>query len=253
MGPVISLSLIMLFTNATSYASHEKYEVVSQEFLYAIRSGDMVKAEQLNTQIKTLNPDSLAQELKNDERKKAFWINCYNAYVIYMLKKDSNLYEDRSAFFTKKRILIAGKELSLDDIEHGILRRSRNKLSLGYLGKLRVPKFEKKFRVKKVDYRIHFALNCGANSCPPVAFYSSDKIEEQLTLAESGFLEESSKVNHEKKEAIITPLMSWFRADFGGKKGIKKILIKNEIIPNKKYSIKFDSYDWTLNISNYKE
>ena len=37
--------------------------------------------------------------------------------------------------------------------------------------------------VDVIDFRIHFALNCGAKSCPPIAFYSYDKINDQLDLA----------------------------------------------------------------------
>ncbi|MFN3916256.1 MAG: DUF547 domain-containing protein [Flavobacteriales bacterium] len=246
------LFLIMTINLLHVDAAIGKHEIISQEFLIALRMNDLEKAHMLNEKIKVFNQDSLAAELNTDERKKAFWVNCYNAYIIYTLKNDSTLFENRGAFFTNKRVTIANKLLSFDDIEHGILRRSKNKLSLGYLGKIRVPKFEKKFRVKKVDYRIHFALNCGANSCPPVAYYSSANLDKELDSAAYAFLESSSKVDHAKKEATITPLMSWFRADFGGKKGGKKVLIKYSIITNKKYSVKFGPYDWTLNINNYK-
>jgi hypothetical protein len=246
------LFFAMIIATLPAIAQPGKHELASQEFLMALRLNDMEKAHLINEKIKNYNPDSLAKELNSDEKRKAFWMNCYNAYIIYTLKNDSTLFQNRGAFFTNKRVTIAGKLLSFDDIEHGILRRSKNKLSLGYIGKIRVPKFEKKFRVKKVDYRIHFTLNCGANSCPPVAYYSSDKLDKELDIAAKSFLENSSKVDHSKKEAVITPLMSWFRADFGGKKGGKKVLIKYGIITDKKYTIKFGPYDWTLNINNYK-
>ncbi len=56
---------------------------------------------------------------------------------------------------------------SLDEIEHGILWRSKCKLSLGYFNKIFKSRFEKAFRVDKLDYRIHFALNCGAPEMNP--------------------------------------------------------------------------------------
>ena len=61
---------------------------------------------------------------------------------------------------------------SLDDIEHGILRRNaRNHIEVGD-SKLT-------HMVDKVDYRIHFALNCGAQSCPAIAFYTIASLEKR--------------------------------------------------------------------------
>ena len=82
--------------------------------------------------------------------------------------------------------------MSLDDIEHGILRRSKIKWSEGYFNKLFPSKFEKENRVNKVDYRIHFALNCGARSCPPIAFYDPEKLDKQLDVATMIYLKSCS-------------------------------------------------------------
>jgi len=47
--------------------------------------------------------------------------------------------------------------------------------------------------------------------------------------------------------------MSWFRADFDGKKGMQQILKKHGIIPaDADFKIKFKTYDWTLELNNYK-
>lgn len=69
-----------------------------------------------------------------------------------------------------------------------MLRRSKIKLSYGYLNKWFPARFEKEFRVDRLDPRIHFALNCGARSCPPVAYYTVDQIDEQLQAAMTGHL-----------------------------------------------------------------
>jgi hypothetical protein len=41
--------------------------------------------------------------------------------------------------------------------------------------------------ISKCDPRIHFALNCGAKSCPPIKFYNGKKLENELDKAAKGF------------------------------------------------------------------
>ena len=143
--------------------------------------------------------------------------------------------------------------LSLDLIEHGILRRSKVKWSEGYLGKMFPSDFEKKFRVKRLDYRIHFALNCGAKSCPPIAFYDPVLIDKQLKVAVKVYLKGECKFDKDENQIEVPALMGWFRHDFGGKKGILAILKNNKIIPeNSSPAIKFKKYDWSLYLNNYK-
>jgi hypothetical protein len=102
-------------------------------------------------------------------------------------------------------------------------------------------------RLDSVDYRIHFALNCGAASCPPIRFYQSEKINQQLNLATLAYLSQETKHNTENNTIELPKLMSWFKADFGGRKGILRILKQFEIIPdtaNPKF--KFKTYNWDL-------
>jgi hypothetical protein len=141
--------------------------------------------------------------------------------------------------------------LSLDDIEHGILRHSKIKWSLGHLNKLFPGKFEKKFRVHSVDYRIHFALNCGAKSCPPIAYYAPEKIEAQLELATKNYLRSEVTLDTGKNVAYLPAIMGWFRGDFGGKKGMRSLLKKHGISQNVKPVIRFKKYDWNLFLNNY--
>ena len=124
--------------------------------------------------------DELLAQLPDDAHKLAFWLNVYNSAVVLALQKDPALYKDRGAFFSMDQVSVAGHELSLDDIEHGMLRHSRIKLSYGYLGDPFPGKFERRFRVKDIDFRIHFALNCGAKSCPQVAVYDAEHIDQEL-------------------------------------------------------------------------
>ena len=67
--------------------------------------------------------------------------------------------------------------MSLDKIEHGIIRKSKIKYIQGYFSKWFPDKFEKLFRMKKLDNRIHFALNCCTKSCPQIRLYTPKDID----------------------------------------------------------------------------
>ena len=106
----------------------------------------------------------------------------------------------------------------MDDIEHGILRRSKVKWSFGYFNKLFPSAFEKKHRVDTLDYRIHFSLNCGATSCPPIAFYKPEQLDKQLEVATKVYLSGEAAYNEADNTVALPALMGWFRGVFGGKK-----------------------------------
>lgn len=190
----------------------------------------------------------LHQDLNHDEIRKVFWINLYNAFFQILRKREHLKHPE---IFKKKCINISGLHLSLDDIEHGILRRFRSKLSLGYLPNLFVSKTIKKLAVNRFDFRIHFALNCGAESCPPIAFYSLNKISEQLDMASESFINSESKLDSKNQTLFTSKLFLWYRADFGGKVGIRKIIgqyLKKDL---SSYRIRFQNYSWNEKLDNY--
>ncbi len=199
--------------------------------------------------------EGLTFQLKNDTHKKAFWINIYNAFIQISLQENPNEFKskNRSQFFSKPRVKISGEILSFDDIEHGILRKSRVKWSLGYLRKWFRPRWERKLRVDDIDWRIHFALNCGAKSCPPIAIYSAKNINEELDFMTKTYLSEHTQYDSETQTAKTTALISWFRGDFGGLNSAKKMLNNYDITPKKPKNLKFKSYDWTMALGNYRE
>lgn len=225
---------------------------LSQQILYAVKMNEETTDLQRNLSALTL--EDLVKALPDDKFKNCFWINIYNAFTQIKLKDDDEAYADKNKFFTTKNILIARQKISLDDIEHGYLRRSKNKKSLGYLGKLFPGSTEKKLRVATPDYRVHFALNCGAASCPPIAFYSPEKLNQQLDLATQSYLEAETFFNRNKKVIELPAIMSWFRADFGGIKGMFDILKKYHLISmNEKPAIVFKQYNWTKDLNNFSE
>jgi Protein of unknown function, DUF547 len=242
----VFLFLIVPFI-VTAQMQHSTTPLItaSQQLLLAAKTGEPV--ESLVQQLATVPFDELAKQLSTDVKAKAFWLNIYNAYTQVLLQKNPDAYKKRNRFFKSKQILIAGQKLSLDFIEHRIIRRSEWKLGLGYVKILFPSSLEKQLRLTDKDYRIHFALNCGAKSCPPIAFYDDEKLEEQLNLAEKAFVKNDA-VHHETKNTVeVSKIFSWFHGDFGGKKGIQKLLVKHGIIADgKKVKLKFKEYDWSL-------
>ena len=205
--------------------------------------------------LKEADPDKLAESLNTDELRRSFWIDIYNGYTQYFLKTDPKLYkEDRNAFFKKDQIAIAGYNLCMNDIEHGALRRGA---TIWSKGNVRIPwrnSFVRHFKVEKVDYRIHFALNCGARSCPPVCVYLPERADEQLDAASKSYLTKECSYDKEENTVEVPALMTWFSDDFSTGEGKRAILVRNGIIPEGvKPKIEYKDYDWDMQVANYKQ
>lgn len=230
--------------------SYEGLEGLSIEFL------DRLKAEKSTDDIldryASLSFEEIEAELDNDDKKKAFWLNTYNGFVQDILLKHPERYDNREEFFQREQVNIAGVEMSFDEIEHGVIRSSKWKLGAGYLPKIS-PEHVRKMRVDSTDGRIHFALNCGAKSCPEIAIYHADKVDEELDIIAKRYLKKTTEIKEET--AVVTPLMSWFRGDFNGKSGIKEDYLTHYglIDENEDIALEFGDYDWTLDLGNYTE
>lgn len=223
---------------------------LSEQFLEFARDGKDTKG--IQEQLANCTLKELSSALETDEQKFAFWINIYNAYIQVILKEHPEYYNDRRDFFSKKQIKIAGETVAFAKIEHGIVRKSQWDIGLGYFRTWFPDKFERKLRVKERDFRIHFALNCGAKDCPPVAIYTPKRIKEQLEKGTKAYLKRTSDYDVSKNEVAVTSLFSWFRGDFGGKSGVKKILKRQGIIKDTKdVDLTYKNYDWTLDLDNF--
>jgi hypothetical protein len=234
------------------FSQTQDYIEISRKFVEAAKFQDD-SAAYFKSVIAYANETELIKQLENDTYKKVFFINLYNAFTTVELKKNPDKYKNRNQFFKSKQFVVAGHNLSLDNIEHGFLRKSSIKWSLGKLQKLFPCKLEKKFRVDKVDYRIHFSLNCGARSCPPILSYNVDDLEEQLNVATENYIKSDASYDKEKNTLTLPILMSWFRGDFGNRKGILKICKDFKVIPeNANPKFKYTKYDWSLYLDNYK-
>lgn len=221
---------------------------LSERLLYAVKTED--QTDSLEQVLANYSFEKIVAGLTNDTARKLFWINLYNAWYQILAIRDK---KTQPSIFTEMAIHFADFSLSLDDIEHGILRKYRWKYSLGYLPQL-FPSFKiKQLAVDNIDYRIHFALNCGAKSCPPIAFYRYEELEIQLDLAAQSFLANETVSYVDKREVQVTKIMYWFLADFGGKSGIRKILSKYLRQDFEGYKISFKDYDWSADLKNFSE
>lgn len=172
-------------------------------------------------------------ELDNDNKKKVFWINTYNGLTNYLIIKKRlkvHMKED-VLFFKSYRIKIGAYFFSLDDIEHGLLRKNARKHIKNNDPRLQL-------QLKNLDSRIHFALNCGAKSCPAIANYTLDNIDKELRLAESTFLKEEFIIDHHKKMIRCSEIFVWYREDF------VDMYLNNPKLED--YMIQTIPYDWSI-------
>ncbi len=239
--------LIAFFTNSYS----QQNELVKQSQVLLSLQKDNRSPQKIVDFLATTTLDQLTEGLKTNDEKLAFWVNVYNGFIQYTLSEKPELYDDRRKFFSEKRIKIAGEILSFADIEHGIIRKSQSPIGAGYIRRIFRSKWERKLRVNKKDWRIHFALNCGAKSCPPVAIYNAQDLNKQFDFMTKTYLKEQTTVDG--TTANVVSLFSWFRGDFGGKRGAKRILKEIGITDSKPKKLNFTTYDWTLLLDNYRE
>lgn len=104
---------------------------LSQKFLAAVKRRE--DPDEYRETLAELDDTTLMAPADDADAARAFWVNCYNAFVQDVLRTNPAVYEDKREFFGSARFTVAGTSLSLDDIEHGILRSSKWKYGLGYV------------------------------------------------------------------------------------------------------------------------
>ncbi|MDG5778454.1 DUF547 domain-containing protein [Haloarculaceae archaeon H-GB1-1] len=142
---------------------------------------------------------------------------------------------------------MAGQDLILDDIEHGILRRGYVKWGLGYLRNPFGGGFAREQELDERDLRVHFALNCGAESSPLIAVYTREGADEELDWVTEGYLEAMISYDAAANRATVPRVMLWFRGDFGGKSGIVEMLRRYGWLPESAWPrLSYREWDWSL-------
>lgn len=202
-------------------------------------------------------------ELSENERK-AFFINLYNALTIHGLAEQKTLPSsvlDIQQFWKTTAYKVGGLVYSLDDMEHGVLRGNKSHPASTK------PQFSEgdpriKYAVKKLDPRIHFALVCGAVSCPAINVYTADNLDKALDSATRNFCKQEVSMFTEVDEIWMSKIFLWYRDDFGGndvdviewimpylEKDIqdRAVVLLFKIKNVGKVDIKYNEYDWRLN------
>ena len=190
----------------------------------------------LNQYLKVLENTDTETLSRNEQY--AFYINAYNAWTIKLILTDYpgvKSIKDLGGWVTnpwKKKICrIDGAILTLDDIEHNILRA----------------------RFK--DPRVHFAINCASKSCAPLRSepYVGARLDRQLEEATEGFINNPSHNYLRGDTLYVSKIFEWFSGDFNkdiigyfikyARGGLKTRLEADQ----DKIRIKFLDYDWNLN------
>ncbi|MEO8091628.1 MAG: DUF547 domain-containing protein [bacterium] len=182
------------------------------EALEARRTGDCEPLGSLAAALRRVDPTGI----EGQDARVAFWLNVYNALLLHCLclrpLHGSLLRHLR--MFDRVAYDVGGRPYPLNLIEHGILRRNRRPPF-----RLRRPLRGGDPRLHAapptVDPRVHFALNCGARSCPPVLAYDAELVETQLGAATSAYLDAETEIDSQRRRIALPRLIRLYRADFG--------------------------------------
>ncbi|OYR53301.1 DUF547 domain-containing protein [Halorubrum sp. Ea1] len=238
--------------SASPPASDVGLVAVSRRFLRAMRAGDEREQEREAARDRLAGTDPADLDALGPDERLAFWLNVYNAAAGDALLSDPSRFEDRRRFFSEPIVAVAGEDLSLDAIEHGILRGSQWKYGLGYVPNPFASAFVRRHRVDEPDFRVHFALNCGAASCPAVYGYDAETVDEDLDAAAESYLRDETVV--EGGTAYVPRLLLWYRGDFGGGSGIRRILREYGVVdPDAVSRIRYREYDWSLALDAFRD
>ncbi|MBC7557212.1 MAG: DUF547 domain-containing protein [Chryseobacterium sp.] len=194
------------------------YTTLSEEILSIAKcEGDSTL---LRRQLFYIRQSKLEKSLDTNDLRKTFWINIYNAFY-HIISKET---VDSDIIFTLKRIKIARSLLSLNDIEHGILRKNKFKMGFGYVTNPFYSDFIKALAVKELDYRIHFALKSICLKNLTIDYYDSDIINEQLQKITKKIIKSETHFDINLKSITTSKFLFSYHRDFGGLRSIKKLL-----------------------------
>jgi len=209
----------------------------------------MCKAPEFPKYIEELSAIDPAQ-FKNSKNELAFWINAYNAFTLkvicehYPLKSINELHTGgliigtliHGTIWDKKFVTIHGEQMSLNQIEHQIIR--------------------KKFK----EPRAHFALVCASKSCPSLRSeaYEGGTLEQQLNDQGKIFFTDSKKNRFDvnQRVAYLSKILDWYSGDFGASKKEILLFVASFLPPETasalkanpdQWKVQYTDYDWSLN------
>jgi hypothetical protein len=175
----------------------------------------------------------------NENEQRAFWINLYNALTIDVVLDHypvKSIRDIGGGLFTtgpwkQELVGVEGRKLSLDSIEHHILRKVWR------------------------DARVHYAVNCASISCPNLMAdaFSGATLDRMLTQGARAYVNHPRGVRIEKGRLTLSRIYEWYRRDFGSSDreviahvaGYGEPALKRQLADIK--SIAGYDYDWSLN------
>ena len=148
-----------------------------------------------------------ASRLTTDDEKLAFWINAYNVKMVQAIaaRPDARNLEEQNLFdeLFKSPVTVAGREVTLDQIEHVILRRQDGPAAL------------KALAVDEVTPLIHVGLNCAAVSCPPlVGAFTPERVRSELGELMWLWIQSDRFARVKGDAVVLSSLVDWFGTDF---------------------------------------
>ena len=213
--------------------SNHKSGVNRVDYAKIVKEGKASLATYINA-MTALNPADYSRV-----EQKAYWINLYNALTVDLIVKNypvSTITDLGESFFkfgpwddtvTK----LQGKELTLNNIEHGILR----------------PIYK--------DSRIHYAVNCASFGCPNLSevAFTANNTDEQLNKAAHDYVNHSRGVTFDDDQLIVSSIYHWYKVDFGSTDSrllSHLVSFAEPALAKRLQAYKGDidnTYDWSLN------
>ncbi len=157
----------------------------------------------------------------------AFYINLYNAATVQLIldKYPLKSIKDIKNPWGRKRIRLGTDSISLNKIEHSILRNMN-------------------------EPRIHFAINCASISCPKLLnrAFTAAGMELDLQLVTMDFVNDESRNRLTPEEVYLSAIFKWYRGDFMQKRSLISFLQPyTEVRLRETTGISYLPYDWSLN------
>lgn len=217
------------------------------------------------SQTRLLNTLDIWSAFPDDAHKISFFVNLYNAltqHAVVVLGPPPSASLMRLFYCMMTGYTVGPFRFSLNDIENGILRANKSIAVLPRPFGRSDPR--RRLCVDRVDPRIHFVLNCAANSCPPVLFLTAENLESSLKMAVQGFLKNQGNLEMADGQVCLSKIFDWYRGDFasdGTDKGLLEFVAAHgdpeqvEIMEVKrvlaqrpeKIPLVWKTYDWSLN------
>jgi hypothetical protein len=239
-----------LYSDDVFRALLEKYAADDGESVdyeaWQANDADMAAMDRQVALVASVSPKSDPELFPTRDAERRYWINTYNMLVIdavldywpidsvkgVRLSLTSRVLPGKGFFYDRK-VIVGGETTNLLKLEKAVLRTQR-------------------------DPRLHFALNCGSESCPVIR--PSDWSDAELEQAARDFINDPANVTVEGDAVYLSEIFKWYRRDFPrdiygylatyANPNLAEALAEASA---NDYAKRYRSYDWSLNDRNDEE